>query len=378
MQVRQRWTPTYLPQLDGLRSIAVGLVLVYHAVRPASGRTLVPGAFLGVDVFFVLSGFLITSLLLQEHLKEGRIRLLAFYRRRFWRLYPGLVLVAVASVVLLALLQHPDSPDVIEAKATYPRGVLYALTYLMSWGFAYHWDQGALGHTWSLSVEEHFYLVWPLVLMLLLRRPGTRVLRWTIGIAVGAAIWPVLLRVLLDPSRDRIYAGPDTRCGQMMVGVVLAMLLARPQGLARWGFLAAPALTWLAGLGLLVSAAGWHRRGTLYLTGGQSVIAVAAGLVILHLVVSESWLTRLLSQRPFVALGRWSYGIYLWHIPLVIVPAELLGGSLAVKVLAGLTSIPIAAASFRYVESPLLKRYGGRRTAPETAPPLEDKTLSPA
>ncbi len=342
------WAPRYLPHLDGLRAVAVGLVVGYHVLYGLRGPA--PGAFIGVDLFFVLSGFLITSLLLAERLRSGRVSLSGFYRRRFWRLYPGLVLVCLVVVAVAPLLDTKDGVL---------RGVVYALLYVASWAFAMDLPQGVLGHAWSLSVEEHFYVVWPLVLLGVLRWAGPRrLLAWTVGLTVTAALWPVLLVILGDPSRDRLYAGPDARGVGLLVGCCLAVLLHEPRGLG-WvrkvvtlpGLLGAT----IAALGAVVLLV--HRTSLGYLLVGQALIAVAGAIVIAHLVLVEGRLARLLAFSPYVLIGRWSYGIYLWHLPMMAITA-VVAETRESRVAGALLSIGVAALSFRYVEQPLLRRFG--------------------
>jgi peptidoglycan/LPS O-acetylase OafA/YrhL len=367
--VGRRWNPTHLPQLDGLRAVAVGLVVIYHVFRAAHGSTL-SGGFLGVDVFFVLSGFLITSLLLQEQRESGRIALLAFYRRRFWRLYPCLVLVSLFAATWFLIVPTPDNHEIADAGHDTAYGALFALTYVASWAFAFDWPTGAMGHAWSLSVEEHFYLVWPVLALMVLRRRPAHLLRWTAALTACAALWPAVLRILTDPSRDRLYGGADTRASQLLIGCLLAILLARPQGLGRLRFIASgPALV-VAGAVFGMALLTFERRGAVYLTGGQLLISLVAAVVIAHLVTGDSLLTRVLAWRPAVAVGRWSYGIYLWHIPLMIAPYAFLGVTGAARLLGALLSIPLAAASFRFIERPLLQKYGRRPRTDHALPSL--------
>ena len=364
----ERWRLGSLPQLDGLRAVAVVLVVVYHAVRHG-GAALVPGTFLGVDVFFVLSGFLITSLLLQQVREKGSLDLLGFYRRRFWRLYPALVLLCVV-LLALAPFSTRDTPRHVVL------GVVFALTYLASWAFAYDWPNGPLGHAWSLSVEEHFYLVWPVVLLVLLRR--RRPLLWVTGTAVVAAAWPLVYQLVAHPTANRLYAGPDTRSAQLLVGALLATALAEPatERLVR-RLSGAPAL-WAALAVLGLGAATLHRKGAPYLLGGQVVVSLAVAVVVAHLVLQVDWTTRLLGLQPLVAVGRWSYGIYLWHLPTIFVGYELVGVSLPVRVLGAAVAFPIAWASYRWVEQPLLRRYGGRPDGAAAVPEQRAPAPEPA
>ena len=166
MSRRCSTAPARLPQLDGLRTLAVLVVLAYHVAR-AHELPQLPGGFIGVDVFFVLSGFLITTLLLKEHAKTGSIALRPFYVKRLWRLYPALILVSVFVAGVFAF-----APGPFDLEPASPFEAVVALTYMMSWWSGLELTGGPylLGLTWSLSVEEHFYLLWPLLLLAVLRR----------------------------------------------------------------------------------------------------------------------------------------------------------------------------------------------------------------
>ena len=339
-----------LPQLDGLRTAAVLLVLAYHVAR-AHDLPQLPGGFIGVDVFFVLSGFLITTLLLKEHAKTGTIALRRFYVKRLWRLYPALILV---SAVVAAVFAFVPGPFGLEPAS--PLEAVVALTYAMSWWSGLELTGGPylLGLTWSLSVEEHFYLLWPVLLLAVLRRGGrvgaVAVIAllanaWTAAVALGGA------------DADRMYFLPDTRFSQILTGCLLAAVLHRTPDLGRLRPAVSSRVAWtvLASLAAIVVLA--TRYDAWYWAGGMQAVGVGTALVIGHLVVHpEARLSRLLRWGPLPLLGLWSYGIYLWHLPLMRLAAPLFDGSVLVTVLAGLASIPIAGASYRWLEQPLLHR----------------------
>jgi peptidoglycan/LPS O-acetylase OafA/YrhL len=339
-----------LPQLDGLRTLAVLLVLGYHVAR-AHELPQLPGGFIGVDVFFVLSGFLITTLLLKEHAKTGSIALRAFYVKRLWRLYPALILVSVFVAAVFAFVPGP-----FDLEPASPLEAVVALTYMMSWWSGLELTGGPylLGLTWSLSVEEHFYLLWPLLLLAVLRRGGR--VRTVAAIAVLANAWPAYLW-LNGADVNRLYFMPDARFSQILTGCLLAAVLHRSADLGRLRAAVSPTVAWgvLAALtGVVVLATrydGW------YWSGGMQAIGVGAALVIGHLVVHpDARLAQLLRWGPLPVLGLWSYGIYLWHLPLMRLAQPVFDGSVAVTALAGLAAIPVAAASYRFVEQPLLHR----------------------
>ena len=368
--------PAHLPQLDGLRTVAVTLVLVYHVARTQE-TSFLPGGFVGVDLFFVLSGFLITSLLLREHRSTGRLDLRRFYVRRLWRLYPALILVSGVVAVVFAFF-----PGVFGLEAASPVEALVALVYGMSWWSGLELPGGPylLGLTWSLSVEEHFYLLWPLVLIALLRRGGG--VRAVVAVAVLAnAYTAVLWHLGADP--DRLYYMPDARFAQMLTGCALAAaLFARPD-LGRLRPAVSGRAAALSVLGIAVVALVGSRYQAWYWSGGMQLVGVAAAVVIGHLAVCrDSRLSVLLRWGPLPTLGVWSYGIYLWHLPLIRLAQPVLGETTLVAALAGLAAVPVAAASYRFVEQPLQRRRTLRllSSAPsaDRRPAAQERELSRA
>jgi peptidoglycan/LPS O-acetylase OafA/YrhL len=354
--------PAHLPQLDGLRTVAVTLVLVYHIARTQELSWL-PGGFVGVDLFFVLSGFLITSLLLREHRTSGRIDLKRFYVRRLWRLYPALILVSAVAAVVFAFF-----PGTFGMEAASPVEALVALVYGMSWWSGLEIEGGPylLGLTWSLSVEEHFYLLWPVALLVLLRRGGG--VRSVAVVALLAnAYTAVLWHLGADP--DRLYYLADARFAQMLTGCALAAaLFARPD-LGRLRPLVSGRAATASGLAIAVVALVASRYDAWYWSGGMQLIGVGAAVVIGHLAVHrDSPLSVALRWGPLPTLGVWSYGIYLWHLPLIRLAQPVFGETLVVATLGALAAIPVAAASYRFVEQPLQRRRTLRLLA---SPPAE-------
>ncbi len=371
--------PAHLPQLDGLRTVAVVLVLVYHVARTEE-LPFLPGGFVGVDVFFVLSGFLITTLLLREHATTGAIDLRRFYVRRLWRLYPALLLVSAVTAAAIAL-----APRVFGLAPASPAEALVALSYGMSWWSGLELTGGPylLGLTWSLSVEEHFYLLWPLLLLALLRRGGG--LRAVVGVAGLANAWPAVLW-LAGADPDRLYYLPDSRFAQLLTGCALATLLLRrdaPSGLGRLSRAFSPAAALTALTALAVAALNGHRTDAWYWLGGMQVLGLGAAAVIGSLVLhADSRLSAALRWGPLPVLGLWSYGIYLWHLPLIRLAQPVLGDTLAVATGAALLAVPVAAASYLFVEQPVLRwsRRPHLSAAPEvrTSPPEQELTRSAA
>ncbi|HEX6497897.1 MAG TPA: acyltransferase family protein [Micromonosporaceae bacterium] len=356
----------YRPALDGVRALAVTAVLLFHG-----GVGWLPGGFLGVDAFFVLSGFLITSLLLAEHAATGRIRLAAFWGRRARRLLPALLVLLVAVALVGRDLLPPIEVGLLRGDA------LAALGYVANWrmifrGSGYFAQTAApspLQHTWSLGIEEQFYLLWPLLVVALLRLRRSRgaLLAVTLAGAAASAVAAASLYRIDDVSRA--YFGTDSRAQALLIGCALAVLLHRtPTARPRHGepprrpVLGALALTGAVGTGWLWS----HADGTsswLY-RGGLTVGALAVAAVVAHAVTSPASPTaRLLALAPLVRLGRVSYGVYLWHWPLFqLVDADRTGlrGPPLLAVRCALTLV-VAIASYLLVEQPIRRgrRIGG-------------------
>jgi peptidoglycan/LPS O-acetylase OafA/YrhL len=231
-----------------------------------------------------------------------------------------------------------------------------------------------LGLTWSLSVEEHFYLLWPLLLLAVLRRGGR--IGTVAVIAALANAWPAYLW-LNGADADRLYFLPDARFSQILTGCLLAAVLHRSPDLGRLRSAVSAPAAWgvLGGLTLVVVLAtrydGW------YWAGGLQLIGVGTALLIGHLVVHpDARLAQLLRWGPLPVLGLWSYGIYLWHLPLMRLAQPVFDGSVTVTLLAGLAAIPVAAASYRYVEQPLLHRRSLRPAPAPAAQPQEQRELA--
>jgi peptidoglycan/LPS O-acetylase OafA/YrhL len=374
-----------VPALDGIRAVAVVGVLAFHG-----GVSWMTGGFLGVDAFFVLSGYLITTLLLTEWTRSGgRIDLAAFWGRRARRLLPALLLVVTAVVVGARALLPPEEVRLLRGDG------LAALFYVANWRmifrdgdyFAQTASPSPLEHTWSLGIEEQFYLLWPLVLLAVLHgrwsrgrsagaraRVGVRSRLW--GLVLVCAVGSVASTAALastwsaeDPGRA--YYGTDTRGAAILVGAGLAALLAlRTAGPAERGRAASARSVvtsrWIrAGLGVLAVAAAvatawtWTRlSGTdavLY-RGGMALAALAVAAVIAHVVVVPSgWSARLLAVPPLPALGRISYGVYLWHWPIFIAANADRTGLEGLTLLAVRCSLTVMIASLSYalVERPI-------------------------
>jgi peptidoglycan/LPS O-acetylase OafA/YrhL len=365
-----------LPALDALRGLAVIGVLLFHA-------DLLRGGYLGVDLFFVLSGFLITSLLLAEWGERGSIDLRSFWVRRARRLFPALAAVLLAVAVVFALLHATGLAAPSELGRLRGDG-LAATFYVANWrtilSGASYWDLFAapspLEHLWSLAIEEQFYLLWPLVLLVVLRLSPRRRARSTplttnesarrvvvVSLALTAlsagAMW-----VLYDPRHpSRAYLGTDTRGAAILMGAALA------GSLTAWGPVGHDRLVRLLDGAGMVAAVGlavawttldgqsrWLYRGGFWLTEGAVVVLIACSTL-----GERSRVARLLARRPLIWCGLISYGLYLWHWPIYVALSPertgLHGSPLtAVRLLA---TFAIAIASYRWLEQPI-RRQGLR------------------
>jgi peptidoglycan/LPS O-acetylase OafA/YrhL len=301
----------YRPALDGVRAVAVLAVLAFHF-----GAVWLPGGFIGVDVFFVLSGFLITSLLIREHRQTGRIDLWAFWGRRARRLLPALLLLLVVLAGWAAWVASPMSAASLRADAT------AALLYVANWRFvtseaAYTatTDQSVLLHTWSLGVEEQWYVLLPLLLLGMLRWAGRRPLHGLGWALAATGIASACLMTMLWSSGagiERVYYGTDTRLFTLVSGALLALMVER-RGLPSRH---AADLVGVTGAVILIAVAA--RVGPLnpwLFSGGLVLVSLAASGLVLAAATPGTWTSRMLGWRPLVALGIVSYGIYLWHWP---------------------------------------------------------------
>jgi peptidoglycan/LPS O-acetylase OafA/YrhL len=344
----------YLPGIDALRAIAVLAVFLYHA-----GVGWMPGGFLGVDVFFVISGYLITSLLLSEQRRSGRVRLGRFWLRRARRLLPAVgVLIAVTMIV--AAIVEPDRLTELRGDA------ISSLTYVANWRFIFehqsYFDQfqrpSLFRHLWSLSVEEQFYLFWPLAFAAGISLLGRK--RLALGVLVGAAASLALTWVLFDPNHaSRVYYGTDTHAAGLLVGVALALVWApwhlRRAKPGRWCGPVLDALGVMALGYLALSFLQVHDYDLALFHGGYLWIALASATVIAVVAHPTARLGGLLARPALVWLGLRSYSFYLWHWPVLALTRPGLDVSLPRGILIPLQLLAVLALadlSYRFVELP--------------------------
>lgn len=363
---RARGELGYQPGLDGLRALAVIGVLLFHG-----GIDSVPGGFLGVDVFFVLSGFLISTLLLEELDRSDRVRFGTFYLRRARRLLPALL-------VLLAVLALAVGLVYTDAAAALRRDGLAALTYVTNWWYIFS-DQSyfeftgrppLLAHLWSLAIEEQFYLLWPVLLFLLYRLGKRHVVGWIAFLgAIASTAWMWWLAdeqampLFADPSR--IYFGTDSHIMGLLIGAALATFW-RPGRLpthvpkgARWLLTG----TGIGAIALIVAAYVVVSEYTAWLyRGGFLYFSLLVALAIAMLTHPAIALGRIFATQPMRYIGQRSYGLYLWHWPVVLVTRPGLDtpwdGSAdwhpwATAALRIVLTFGIAELSYRFIEIPI-------------------------
>jgi peptidoglycan/LPS O-acetylase OafA/YrhL/lysophospholipase L1-like esterase len=348
----------YLPGLDGLRALAVGAVIAYHVDLGWA-----QGGLLGVGVFFTLSGYLITDLLLSQHERTGGLQLADFWLRRARRLLPALFVMLAVVVAWVTLLDRSLLPAV---RGTVGASAVYVTNWWLiaqhSSYFAQFGPPSPLGHLWSLAVEEQFYLIWPWLLWIGLRLRRSRPLidvKFAAASLLLAAASAVTMALLYRPGYDptRIYDGTDTRAFALLIGAALAFvwpsryLRDQVADRARWALDAAGTA------GLVVFAIMVWRTSEysafLY-RGGMVLLSFATVLMVAAASSPASWFGRILGCRPLRWVGVRSYGLYLWHYPIIVLTTPANGrdtlGRAAVQVAA---SVGCAALSWRYLEEPI-------------------------
>src|SRR4051812_6861433 len=350
------------PALDGLRGLAVAGVLLYHGGH-------LSGGFLGVDLFFVLSGYLITALLLVEARDRKHINLGQFWLRRARRLLPAIFAVLLAIAIYSRLVADPTQWTVIRGDG------LATLFYVANWhtifgGMAYGADVAArspLEHTWSLAIEEQFYVIWPLVVagVLAIRRtPGAVLWAAAAVTAVGTAM--LIGLSLAGGSQNTLYLGTHTPMPAIGIGALVAAHEASPPPgpsikVRRWIELAGPAVLVL----LLVGWTQFDLHDQFLYRGGLTLSGVLVGLLIWGVIQpDDTTLGRVLSVRPLCALGLISYGLYLWHWPIFLLLDEARTGisGWPLFVLRVAVSLAIAWVSYRFLEQPIRRSsWGGLR-----------------
>ncbi len=357
----------YIPGLDGIRAIAVLGVLLYHA-----DLDFIPGGFLGVDVFFVLSGFLITSLLLEQYQRSGRINFKVFYLGRIRRLFPALIALLLVVAIACAFFYR-------DAAGRSLSDIIASTFYVNNWWYVIG-DQSyfdfiarppMLKHLWSLAIEEQFYFVWPAIAFLIMRKWQRRGILWfSLAFALASTAWMFYLSnangypELADPSR--VYFGTDSHAMGLLIGAALAAVW-RPGRMQAKINPTARVLLNLTGVLALAGLIGFYAfvgefTPWLY-RGGFLLLAGIVAILIAMTTHPASWLGPLLGRQPLRYIGQRSYGLYLWHWPIYAVTRPELdiavdGLSLLVLRL-GLT-FGAAELSYRFLEMPIRRGAIGK------------------
>lgn len=336
-----RWTA-----LDGLRGIMAIWVFMSHV-----NYDRYPGPIIFMDTFFLMSSFLITRLLLKDWTQNGRIDFKGFYIRRLKRLYPALLFVAVATTAFTYFYLHQGFARMLH--------VLGAVFYFSNWLRALQIPhEFYLGHTWSLAIEEQYYLSWPLLLYAMLRfkwRPGT-MLAVLLAVALASALWRASM-ALQGANIERTYNGTDMRLDGLAVGAILALGWGT-EWAQRWSReFAKPWVVWLLILTIGMGVAVVDFRTVNWYVWQQPAYAMLSLMLVMALLQNPTrWGLRAVFQnRAIVYLGTVCYGVYLWHYPILVFGASVfeLGEWTRVLVCGALT-VTLASLSYFWVEQPLL------------------------
>lgn len=319
----------YIPALDGLRAIAVLIVMFGHTSIPHFKGNV------GVDIFFVLSGYLITLILLRDAGQKGSLP--AFYTRRWLRLFPALALLCLGLFATSFVFDNRHQVEI---------DIVAALLYVSNWCRAFGSDAASyLGNTWSLAVEEQFYLIWPLIFLVAIRYGGRKaVLTAAIALFACTFFWRSYLG-LHGEDPDRLSNGFDTHCDGLLLGCILANVTndALKQKIATAWQLALGILT------LLIATNGWSWETAL-------PINLAAGVLVIAASSPTTSFGRTLAWQPLVYIGKISYGLYLWHYPISILLLFQHVPNPAKDITVFVAAFALASASYHFIEAPILAR----------------------
>lgn len=353
----------YMPGLDGLRALALIGVMSYHW-----GLKFAPGGFLGVSIFFVLSGYLITDILAAQWRTNGRLDLKDFWYRRFRRLLPAMFAMLIIIVAWVTLFDH-------SRMSTLRGDVTAAVTYISNWQFIFQdvsyfesfGPPSPLGHMWSLAVEEQFYLLWPLIMLIGLRvfpRRG----QMLYFIFILASISALTMVLLYEPGRDpsRVYFGTDTRAFGLLIGAGLAIIWpsykrsSNASPFVRLGLDTAGTAALVLVLYMMWKT---DRYDASLYQGGMVILSLASAVVVAVLAHPAALLGKILGSKPLRWIGVRSYGIYLWHYPVIILTSpdgNPIGNSVLHTSLQVAASVILASLSWKYIEEPI--RHGALKT----------------
>lgn len=358
MKRTTRYSRKYVPSIDGLRALAVIAVIAYHL-----NFSWAKGGFIGVDIFFVLSGYLITNILLTQWEKNQTLQLKQFWLRRFRRLIPA-AYVMIVVVVIFSVLFHSEILKNLRGDA------IASFFYVSNWWFIFHnvsyFDSfgmpSPLKNLWSLAIEEQFYLIWPVFLLVFLRwvKNPKLLLKIVIGLGLLSAIWMTILYVPgTDPSR--VYYGTDTRLFDLLSGCALAFVWPFNRLSPNIPKRSKAALNIAGTISILffflITALVSEYQPFLY-RGGLLFVAIMGVVMIATIAHPASYLSKIFSLKPLRWIGTRSYGIYLWHYPIITLTTPVLEigqPSIWRSILQVAATFIIAELSFRYIETPIRK-----------------------
>ena len=354
----------YLPSIDSLRALAVLAVIIYHV-----DVNYLPGGFLGVDLFFVLSGYLISSLIIKEYRKTGSLNLYNFYIRRARRLLPAVYFMITVGLVVMVLFN-----EVLLRKSHLD--AIFGYIYSSNWWYIFHkldyFDsfgaQSPFKHLWSLAIEEQFYMIFPLLFLLVNRKKKSKDGTYKLNknflyVVLGLILVSLIAHILLFDINNisRIYFGTDTRAFSLLVGVVGAILYPMERLHAK----VTPQQNMIYSVVSLVSIATLitvmiytSEYNTLLYRGGFLLVAILGLIVIISSGKQHTLMSRLLSFKPVVFIGKISYSLYLWHFPVLVLttPVSEIGNpNIIFVILRVILTFILATASYVFVETPIRK-----------------------
>ena len=354
----------YLPSIDSLRALAVLAVIIYHI-----DVNYLPGGFLGVDLFFVLSGYLISSLIIKEYKKTGTLNLYNFYMRRARRLLPAVYFMITVCLLFMVLFN-----GVLLRKSHLD--AVFGYTYSSNWWYIFHkldyFDsfgaQSPFKHLWSLAIEEQFYMFFPLIFLIFNRRKkeegqSSSLNKNFIYIVLGLILISLVTHILLFDINNinRIYFGTDTRAFSLLVGVVGALVypmdkLSSPTNAKESVLYSVVSLTSISTLIAIMFYASEYN--TWLYRGGFLLVAVLGLIIIISSGKQHTFISKALSFRPIVFIGKMSYSLYLWHFPIIVLttPVSEIGNpNLFYVTLRIILTVIAATLSYLFVETPIRK-----------------------
>lgn len=343
----------YLPGLDGIRAIAVIAIIIFH-LNPKW----LPGGFLGVDTFFVISGYLIAMLLINEYEKTGTINILQFWIRRMKRLFPPVLFMIL---IVIQYIIFFDQSLLYQLK----KDVIAALLYISNWwyifdGLSYFesFEARPLEHLWSLAIEEQFYLLFPLILILMLNKWSKKnILLLFFVVSILSAI---LMSTLYDPAANvsRIYFGTDTRLQTLLLGVMCAFIWPAFKLKRDAPRILVVIIDFLGFIGLIVLMYSIYKlseHSAFLFNGGFYVLGIFTLLIIMAAVHPSSIMSRLLGIKPLTVIGKYSYSLYLWHYPvIVLMQKHFVQGQVPIyiHISSVILTIVLAVFSYKLIERP--------------------------